>query len=172
MADFLRPEVRALFWRWREVLAACAVLIFGLWLAWGGVGITAALGYAIGAVGIAWGFAGVQRVRFAQEGDGPGVVQIRERRISYFGPLDGGIMDVEALEELGFDPSSYPTPSWALTDAEGRVLSIPVNAKGSEALFDAFTALPRLRAEMLITVMSNPPDAPVIIWRRNKPLLH
>ena len=172
MGDFFRPEVRAFFWRWREVMLAAAVLIFGLWWAVTGVGINVWLGYIFGAVGAVWGAAAVQRVRFAQDGDGPGVVQIRERRLAYFGPLDGGIMDVADLSRLEIDPTSHPDPSWVLTSIEGQVLNIPINAKGAEDLFDVFAALPDIKTNTVLDVLSHTPDARVTVWNRVKPLLH
>lgn len=172
MNDFLRPEVRAFFWRWREVLLAAVVLSLGLWWVITGVGINLWLGYIFIVIGIGWGIAGVQRARFAQDGDGPGVVQIRERRLAYFGPLDGGVIDVADLSRLEIDPTSHPAPSWVLTSIEGNRLTIPINAKGSEGLFDVFAALPEIKTAMVLDVLSHTPDARVTVWSRVKPLLH
>lgn len=172
MGDFLRPEVRAFFWRWREVLLAGVVLALGIWWALTGIGINKWLGYIFCLIGIGWGIAGVQRARFAQDGDGPGVVQIRERRLAYFGPLDGGIMDVADLSRLEIDPTSHPDPSWILTSIEGQVLAIPINAAGAEDLFDVFAALPDIRTSAVLDVLSRTPDARVTVWSRVKPLLH
>jgi hypothetical protein len=172
MADFFRPEVRALFWRWREVLLAGAAVALGLWWAWGGVGITVWLGYIAILIGIGWGMAALQRVRFAQGSDGAGVVQIRERRLAYFGPLDGGVMDVADLTKLELDPTSVPDPSWVLTGIGGQRMAIPINAKGSDGLFDVFAALPGIKTETMLDVLSRTPDARVIVWSRVKPLLH
>lgn len=172
MNDFLRPEVRAFFWRWREVLLACVVLALGLWWALTGFGINRWLGYIFCAIGIGWGIAGIQRARFAQDGDGPGVVQIRERRLAYFGPLDGGVIDVADLSRLEIDPTSHPAPSWILTSIEGNSLAIPINAKGAEDLFDVFAALPEIKTTTVLDVLSRTPDARVTVWSRVKPLLH
>lgn len=172
MADFFRPEARAFFWRWREVLFAAAVVALGVWWALAGVGITVWLGYIAIVVGIGWGVAALQRVRFAQGGDGPGVVQIRERRLAYFGPLDGGIIDVEDLTRLELDPASHPEPSWVLTGVGGQRLAIPINAKGSDALFDVFAALPGIKTDTMLGVLSRTPDARIIVWSKDKPLLH
>lgn len=172
MGDFLRPEVRDFFWRWREVLLAGVVLLFGIWWVLTGIGINVWLGYIFSAIGIAWGIAGIQRARFAQDGDGPGVVQIRERRLAYFGPLDGGIMDVADLSRLEIDPTSHPDPSWVLTSIEGQVLNIPINAKGAEDLFDVFASLPDIKTNTVLDVLSHTPDARVTVWNRVKPLLH
>jgi len=172
MGYFIRPEISAVIMRWREVFLAGGVLLLGLWWALTGVGINVWLGYIFCAIGIGWGIAGIQRARFAQDGDGPGVVQIRERRLAYFGPLDGGIIDVADLSRLEIDPSSYPEPSWILTSIEGNSLTIPINAKGSEDLFDVFATLPDIKTATVLDVLSRTPDARVTVWSRVKPLLH
>lgn len=172
MAEFLRPEVRAFFWRWREVLLAGVVLALGLWWALTGVGINVWLGYIFCAIGIGWAVAGAQRARFAQDGDGPGVVQVRERRLAYFGPLDGGVIDVEDLAKLEIDPSSHPAPSWVLTGIDGMQIAIPINAAGADALFDVFATLPEIKTNTVLDVLSHTPDARVTVWTRVKPLLH
>lgn len=172
MAEFLRPEVRAILWRWREVLIAGVVLALGLWWIFTGVGINRWLGYIFAAIGIGWAVAGAQRARFRQGGDGPGVVQVRERRLAYFGPLDGGVIDVEDLTRLEIDPSSKPEPSWILTGIGGQRIAIPVNAAGAEALFDVFASLPDIKTTAVLDVLSRTPDARVTVWRKDKPLLH
>lgn len=172
MDDFLRPEVRALLYRWRELLIAGVVLLWGIWWALTGIGITTWLGYIFSLIGIVWGVAAMQRARFAQGDDGLGVVQIRERRLAYFGPLDGGIMDVADLSRLEIDPTSHPDPSWILTSIEGQVLAIPINAKGAEGLFDVFAALPDIKTHVVLDVLSHTPDARVTVWSQVRPLLH
>ena len=172
MADFFRPEARAFLWRWREVLTAGAVAIFGLWWALNAAGMNVWLGYLIVAVGLAWGAAAVQRARFAGDGDGPGVVQVRERRLAYFGPLDGGIMDVDDLTQLTLDPTSHPDPSWILSGVGGQRIAIPINAAGADDLFDVFAGLPGIRTADVLDVLERTPDAQVIIWSRARPVLH
>lgn len=172
MADFFRPEVRRFFWHWREVLLAGVVIALGLWWVLGGVGVTVGLGYIFVLIGIGWGVAGLQRARFTQDGEGPGVVQIKERRLAYFGPLDGGVMDVEDLTMLQLDPASRPEPSWILTGIGGQRIAIPINAKGTDDLFDVFAGLPGIKTEAVLDVLTRTPDVPVIVWSRVKPLLH
>ena len=55
MADFFRPEVRALFWRWREVLAAAALAALGLWWALTAAGMTFWLAALVIVIGLGWG---------------------------------------------------------------------------------------------------------------------
>lgn len=172
MADFMRPEARATLIRWREVIVAAAVALFGIWWATQGVALVRWLGVIVIALGAVWIYAAVQRVRFAQDGAGPGVVQVKERRLAYFGPLDGGVMDVEDLTELRLDPSSHPTPTWVLTAMGGQRLTIPINAAGADVLFDVFSGLPGIETAKMLDVLSRTPAAPIVIWSRLHPLLH
>ncbi|KJZ18029.1 hypothetical protein [Loktanella sp. S4079] len=172
MSDFLRPEVRAFLWRWRDVLIGGALLLCGAWWGARAVGTVGWIGYVIAFIGVVFALAGAQRARFRQQGEGAGVVQINERRLSYFGPLDGGVMDVADLTKLELDPSAHPDPNWVLTGVGGQNLSIPVNAAGAEALFDVFAGLPGIKTTDMLTVLSRTPDARVTIWSRVRPVLH
>ncbi|MBU0643899.1 MAG: hypothetical protein KKA78_11860, partial [Alphaproteobacteria bacterium] len=66
----MRPEVKAMLWRWREVAVALAVVaLLGWWsVASFGVMRWIALGFT-GLAGI-FAVAAVQRARFAHKGDG------------------------------------------------------------------------------------------------------
>lgn len=172
MADFFRPEAKAAIWRFRDVWGSLIVLALDAWWAWTGIGFVRWLGYIIAVLGVMLLIAGIQRGRFRQGSDGPGVVQITERRLAYFGPLDGGVMDIADVSRLSFDPSGHPAPHWVLTGPEARDLAIPTTATGAEALFDVFATLPDLKTEKLLGVLSHPPDHRVVIWSRPVNLLH
>jgi hypothetical protein len=171
MADFFRPEAKALIWRFRDVWGALSVLGLGIWWAITGLGFVQWLGFAIAALGAMLLVAGVQRGRFRQGSDGPGIVQITERRLAYFGPLDGGVMDINDLSRLSFDPTGHPAPYWILTGPEEGDIAIPTTATGAEALFDAFSSLPGIQTETMLGVLSDPPEHRVVIWSRPVHLL-
>ena len=171
MADFLRPEARATLWRWREVIAGGVTLAFGLWWAASGVSPVRWLALPILAAGSAIVWTGLQRQRFRRGGGGLGVVQIVERRLAYWGPLTGGMVDLDDLARLSLDPRGKPV-HWVLTPHSGAVLHIPVDAEGGDALFDAFTALPGLPAERMLDLLAHPPDRPVTLWESRRLRLH
>ncbi len=158
----IRPEVKALFWRWREVLFALAVVGLGLWWGLRSFGILQWLGWAVSAAGAMLAVSAIQRGRFGKGGDGPGVVTIDERRIIYMGPTDGGVADLDLTVRLDLTPAS----AWRLTGETGEQIEIPVNAAGAEALFDAFSTLPGLRSHTLVSVLNEPRDTVVTIWRK------
>ncbi len=172
MADFFRPEAKALIWRFRDVWGALLVLGLGIYWAATGYGFVVWLGFSIAGLGVVLLVAGIQRGRFRQGNDGPGVVQITERRLAYFGPLSGGVMDINDLSRLSFDPTGHPAPYWILTGPEARDIAIPTTAAGAEALFDAFSSLPGIKTEAILGVLSDPPDHQVVIWSRPVHLLH
>ncbi len=172
MSDLIRPAVRAGLWRWRESLLGGVVILLGLWWLATFFSPVQWIGWAIVAAGAVWAAAGWQRARFRTTGKGPGVVQINERRLAYFGPLTGGVMDIEDLTLLELEPAAMPAPHWVLSGVGGQSLAIPVNATNADALFDAFASLPGIKTQSMLDVLSRTPDARVTVWRRNHPALH
>ncbi|MCW8843398.1 MAG: hypothetical protein OQK00_08295, partial [Rhodobacteraceae bacterium] len=98
--SFIRPEARAAILRWREVCVGVGILGLGLWAA-SGFGILRWVGYGIFLVGTLVVFTGVQQARFRTGEGGPGVVQVDEGEVMYYGPLSGGsvaLRDVSRIE--------------------------------------------------------------------------
>ena len=167
MADFLRPEARAALWRWREVLAAGALVVLGFWWGTGGHGILRWLGWAVALAGAAAAWAGWQRLRFARGGGGQGVVQIDEARVTYLGPFGGSAVDLGRLRRLELDRDARPA-HWWLTPGDGAALAIPVDAEGADRLIDAFAALPGLAPHRLIAALDRAGGRETL-WQREPP---
>ncbi len=163
--SFIRPELRAALWRWREAIAGAALIGLGLWWMLGPGGLLGWVGAVLVLGGVAQGFVGVQKARFRSGGGGPGVVQVDEGQITYFGPLGGGAVAVAELSSIALRPGGTPA-HWVLAQPGQPELQIPVNAEGSEALFDVFAALPGIRTERMLTELQNGPLHPVVIWSR------
>lgn len=157
----IRPEVSALFWRWREVIGAGVLAAFGLWLADSVGWVLQALGGAIAVLALAGGVLAERRVRFAL-GGGPGVVEVVEGLISYFGPRGGGVVGLSSLALLEFDPR---TQLWLLHHADGGVVTIPASAEGADELFDAFSALPGLSSGALLSALAARHGPRLALWR-------
>jgi hypothetical protein len=141
------------------------IILVGLWWFFGVGGL---LGY-LGPFLIFFGFVllrlGLQRARFRSQGDGAGVVQIKEGQVAYFGPEVGGAVALSDLERLMLERNDG-MPVWRL-EAEGQQgLSIPVDARGAEGLFDAFARLPQLETERMLQELNAPSAPVVVIWER------
>jgi len=163
--DFFRPEAQAAIWRWREVLLGGLVALFGIWFILGPGFLLAIPGYGLLVAGVALIWLGVQRGRFRGAGGGAGAVQVDEGQVTYFGPLTGGSVALRELQSLTLDGTLFPA-HWRLTQDGSPALLIPVNAAGSEALFDAFATLPGLKTERMLHTLNNNPREAVVIWHR------
>lgn len=166
--SFIRPEVQSTILRWREVLVGAVTLAIGLRLALNSFGALFLIGCGLALAGGALIVAGIQRARFRTGGGGSGVVDIDERRITYFGPYGGGAVAVDDLIEIGVDPSR----SWLMRDAQGTHLMIPMNAEGADALFDAFSAVPGLTPARLVEAARSTPRRYTTIWAKPQGRLH
>ena len=160
--SFIRPEVTAGLWRWREVVAGAVAVAMGAVVATGRVGFLGVLGWVIIAVGLALVYIGVSRGRFRNAGGGRGVVEVDERAVRYLGPEIGGAVALANVVRLAV----VSPHAWELSDADGQRLTIPVDAEGSEALFDAFVSLPGLSASDLADAAARAPAQRTVIWEK------
>lgn len=164
--SFVRPEARQWLQRWREAMLGAGCTALGLWWALGTQGAVAWIGWVISAAGIGLMLAGMQRGRFRLAGQGPGVVQVTEGQIAYFGPLTGGAVALSELSRITLDPTGHPA-HWSLSQQGQPDLYIPVNAEGADRLFDAFSSLPGMRTEHMLAQMKRKGGAPVLVWSRD-----
>lgn len=164
MAEFLRPAVRAALWRWREVGGSVLLALFGLWWGTESFGFVRWLGFGVAGFGAVLTLVAVQRLRFGGGAGGPGLVEVDERQLAYFGPLSGGVIALGDLVRVDLDPTGKPA-HWLLTDLAGQTLQIPVDAAGAEALFDVFAALPGIRTGRMLEALRGNPAGKVVIWQ-------
>lgn len=147
---FLRPEVRALAWRWREVLVTGALALLGVHLVGRGLergsGSIAVIGFLLAGLGAFLVLFAILRLRLSGDGQAPGVVEVAEREIRYLSAAGGGIVSVEDLVAVDVVADTFGR-RWRLACEDGTLLEIPFGAAGSERLVDALVALPGFRLE-------------------------
>lgn len=163
--SFFRPEATAELRRWRGAMGAAVVLALGLWWGLTSLGLIKWTGWALAAGGAAALWASVQRARFHGGSGGLGMVEVDERQIAYLAPVGGGFLSLDGLSEVAIVPDRAGLPVWRFTGS-GERLSVPASATGTEALFDAITALPGADMEAAIRASRGRPEKPVVIWRR------
>jgi hypothetical protein len=165
----IRPEVVAGLRRGREAITAGAVIGIGLWLAWLGGLVLVPLGLGVAGVGAAWALQALRRLRFAQGVEAPGVVEVDEGQVGYFGPGIGGFVGLPDLVELRL-VAIRGRRMWRLKQADGQALLVPVDAAGAERLFDAFASLPGMDTQALVSALEPRGTVGVsdslVIWRR------
>lgn len=160
----IRPEALAALRRWREVAGAGALLALGVWLFSLGGWILGPAGLGLAALAIGLGTIALRRMRFVRGGTAPGVVEVDEGQVGYFGPTFGGFLSLRELVEIRLI-EVQGMAHWRLKQADGQFLLIPASASGAEALFDAFAALPGIEMGRLAAALDGRADAQ-ILWRR------
>lgn len=158
-SPLIRPEAAALIFKAREIIAALALATIGLWLITLGGLILTPIGAATLALAAGWGLMAFRRIRFAQGGDAPGMVEVDEAQIGYLGPTSGGFVSIVELVELRL-LTLRGRRLWRLKQADGQALLIPVDAAGADRLFDAFATLPGMDSGALVAALApNHPSA-------------
>ncbi len=167
--QLIRPEAARQLLIWREALIGAVVLAAGAWLLARPGYVLPGLGGALALAGLAMTVLGFRRARFMARGDGPGVVQVVEGQIAYFGPQTGGVVALDDITALSLDAEGA---QWLIRASDGRLLTIPRAASGAETLFDAFASLDGLNMPRLLrAIEAGPKGADTPIWRRKARVL-
>ncbi len=170
----VRPEILASLRVWREPLIWGGLTLVGLWFIWRGYAGLEPLSFLLGlgclAAGVGLLRDAVRRTRLSQNSPAEGVVLIDEARIGYFGPRDGGFIDLPAITavEIVTRPHVPPDSShaWVLTGDDGARLVIPLGAEGAERLFDALSPLPGIDFDAGVAAVLGPGARRAIVWRK------
>ena len=169
MSGFIRPELAQFFRRWREPIAAGVLAWVGAMFLWRGFTqynwMSEAIGIVLLLIGLALFWAGYRRVQFNRQGDGPGLIEVTERQIYYMTPQGGGSVAIADMTRLEIRTMIEIGRVWVLKQSDDATLFIPLNAAGSEALFDAFSALPGMEVNNLIAAVNKTGETRQIVWR-------
>lgn len=167
--SLIRPEARATLWRARDLIAGAGGFVIGFYFLTSSAWPTKLLGGVLLVAGCALISVGLRRLRFPAGRDGPGVVEVDERQITYFGPSGGGAVSLDALAEVrivttGAGPL-HTDLHWLFVGADGAVLQIPGDATGTEALFDALSALRGVDHAAAIAAFGSTEPASFTLWK-------
>ena len=171
MTPLIRPEAKATLNRLREVLAGLLMIGMGTYLLFRPGYMLPVIGMALGLLGAGLAVIGLRQLWFRAEGQGPGVVQMVEGQIGYFGPDGGGFLALDDMTALELTAGGS---AWRLTGADGTVLEIPRAATGAEGLLDAFVRLPGFDPASVVRAASAAGEAgggghDRRLWQRNPP---
>ncbi len=157
--SFIRPEVLDGLSRAREVILGGVVAALGIRLIWLGGYFYLPLGAAVLLLGCGWAVLAWRRMQFRQGGDAPGMVEVNEGQIAYFGPRLGGVIGLPDLAEIRI-LSLRGRRVWRLRQGDGQTILIPVEAVGAEQLFDAFATLPGMDSAALVAALAPQGSSP------------
>lgn len=164
----IRPELRKWLSRWSEALIAAALSLAGLWLMLRGGWFFALIGALVGLVGAALLIGAWRRMPFRRHISAPGVIEIDEGIIRYYGATDlGGEIALREVTEIRLVRLAG-RGHWRLRATNGEALLVPVDAAGADGLAHAFTALPGVDMGALsaaLAQVADQDDAVRPIWR-------
>jgi hypothetical protein len=167
--SFVRTEIKGLLGRWSEAIAAVTATSFGLWLFVLGGWILRPVGLILVVLGFGWCVIAWRRLRFLRGASAPGVVEVDEGQVGYWGPNFGGFIALEDLAELRLVDVGN-TRQWRLRTLGGEVLMVPVDAVGAGRLYDAFVTLPGIDMAALTAALNRGVGTPPL-WKRADPSL-
>ncbi len=164
----IRPDVAVRLAPWREVVAAVATLLFSIWVFSLGGWLFWPIGAVLSLVSLVWLVAAWQRRRFRRAIAAPGVIEVDEGVIRYFGArILGGqiaLRDLSEIRLLNINNRAH----WRLKSASGEALLVPLDAAGADALADAFTSLPGLDMGRVSAAVARTGPAVRTLWVRQK----
>ena len=169
---FLRPEAIAALKRWGEVIAGGVLALMGLWALLSAGWVMQATGAGLILLGAAIAFAAWRRIKFSGFSGGPGVVEVDERQISYFGAYEGGAVSLEMLARVTMLSNSSGQLVWLFEEDGGQSLTIPAAAAGADQIYDALSALPGLDYEAANRAMRAGSHESFVIWAKPQTRLH
>jgi hypothetical protein len=162
----IRPEARATLRRWGEVLFAAGLIAVGLWMMATALGLFALFGVVLATVGGVMLPRVLRRLRMGAEAEAPGVVEIVEGRIAYFGPVSGGATGLDLLTEVALRHTPDDAAWWMLSSEGARPLLIPAGARGAEELPEALLPLPGWSTEAAAAALRARAHGVTVLWRR------
>lgn len=172
--SFVRPELAAFARRWREPAIWGALTLLGAWLAWRGYAAVAPLPFILGLICAGFGVGLLQgalrQLRLRTDAMETGVVVIDEAQIAYLGPREGGVIDLPAVVRVEIVTRPHLPPdsghAWVITAEDGNRLTIPLGARGADALLDALAPLPGIDFDAGVAAVVAGGPGRTTVWRK------
>ncbi len=167
--SLIRPEARAILWRARDLIFGGILFCLGFYALTSNAWPTKLFGGVVMVAGCALLTVGFRRLNFPSGDGGPGVVEVDERQISYFGPQGGGAVSLEALSEVRIVTTGegplVTDLHWIFMQKDGTLLQIPGDAAGTETLFDALSVLNGVDHASAAAAFASTEPAMFTLWK-------
>ena len=173
--NMIRSDVIEAAKRWREALAGAALAALGVWHTVFGYGIVPYIGMAISFAGAILMFTGFQRARIRRGKDGPGVVDVIERQVTYFSAQNGvsfSFDDVSAINIETAGEGANEHMVWVFDIRGEGTHFIPADAVGAEKLFDALAGFIGASTQNVVRASGSKTKERFPVWQDNARRLH
>lgn len=171
---FIRPAVLEKFKRYEEALWGGAVLLTGLRMSVIGGWFFAILSIPLmiaGAVLIWWGIRRGQFRARHKDGSGTGVVDVTERRLTFFDIGAGASLSLEQVTRIEIETNDLGPKVedlyWVFYQHGQAPTFIPSGAVGGDEMFDALVAFPGANYDKVIEASQSTQVARFLIWEKS-----
>jgi hypothetical protein len=110
-------------------------------------------------------------LKFPDGRGGLGVLEIEERRVSYLSEGLEKSISIDSLDQIELHRNAKGRVTWVFYGPDG-ILSVPGDAEGTDALFDALVALPGINYSQAEAAMQGKDADIFLIWQRDRAKLH
>ncbi|EBA02010.1 hypothetical protein RB2150_10469 [Rhodobacterales bacterium HTCC2150] len=174
--SFVRPELRAQIFRFREVIFAVGVGLFGLWVFSAGGPLFGFIGLVIIFAGFGLALIGWRRVRLNFGEGGLGVVEVDERQISYLLSYGGFTLSIGDITAIEIQTNSLGPLSndlfWVFKSIGQHPQSIPGNAVGAEKIYDMLASFNNVDFDKAVAAAQTTETGTFQIWKKGPRRLH
>ncbi|SIO17752.1 hypothetical protein [Vannielia litorea] len=173
--SLIRPEARKHLDRWRECIAAAAIIAVGIWLGTQTTGLAWWLAVALISFGLFAFYAGLQRARIRPRSGGRGLIELDEGALRYMTGEGGMVVSLPEVVRIEIETTGegpfVDDLFWLWVTPEGTA-RIPASAAGSEKMVDALAGFPGARYEQVIVASASTEPRLFIVWQKDRLLVH
>ena len=169
--SFIRPQAKAVITQNKGYILAACIVLFGAYIMLTTFGLGRVAGGVVLAMGALVAHDTWRRARFPTGTGGLGVVEIDERRLTYFAGHGGGSISMDTLQRAEIHRNGRGHITWVFYDDDGMV-EVPGDATGTDQLFDALTALPGVNYDQVDAATKGQGPDLFLIWARDRKSLH
>lgn len=173
--SFVRPEIKRRLLRWREAVAGAVLFSLGAWQVVFGYGLIPYVGFVVAFGGAILLFTGFQRARIRAENDGPGLVEILERQVTYFAAVGGISFSLDDVRAINIETTGVPGAeemTWVFDIRGEGTHHIPGNAVGADKLFDVLASFIGADTGAVIRASGTRRAASFPVWEDKTKQLH
>ena len=167
--SFVRDDAAATLRKYQEVLLGIVLILIGFWILVSFHGFLRWLSVPLVVLGSVSTWNAWRRTRMKAANNGPGVVEIDERRLSYFGPFGGqsiSLNDVTRIQIETTELGPFADDMFWLFYTGSELARVPSSAQGADAILDALSSFKGADYDAVIRASSSTKRDKFLIWQK------
>ena len=167
--SFVRDDAAKALRRYQELFVGLALILVSIWVWVNFLGVLRWIALPLAVLGLVSAWYAWRRVRVKAGNDGPGVLEVDERRLSYFGPFGGtsiSLDDVIRIEIETTELGPFTEDMFWLFHTRTETARIPSSAQGGDKIFDVLSSFSGADYDAAIRASSSSKRDNFLIWQK------